>query len=377
MHGNFEVHAFTDGLPFRELKISKISDTELYKKISNARYNVLDSGRPIYCTAINPDTENRTEKNPHDSREGTVHIVTINKDKDIIGGLSVAVDIGEKSNGKLVGVPLEDAFRPKNYEEHIVYPEGENILNEFREKYVEKNRGIERSVKPWEMAELYRHFMEHAHQGDQASRLALYTGAYHLLVREARKNEKQPTDIWVFDAIPAYFTLYKYAGAAGLRDFTIKNDPEWISPSKQKVITRSNGEKVHYYNDVKISRNVLTPIPNKAGGKIEFKMKDVPFLDGVVDIQKCEQTIKDNPITFSHSHHSGFNLKDKIANRVAMGIIGYRHMKETHPKNLISNLVSSVAFDRVGAKSWDFNGVGDKGGFEYKKLEEELYKEVM
>ena len=180
----YEIHAVTVNLPFREFSVSQISDTLLANEIFKSRFEVLASERPIYCTAINPDSANRKEVNPHDLREGTVHLVALNKKGDVSCALSVAVDIAGEEDGIPIGLPLENRWRQNGY------PKGQN-MDVFRKQYLPMNYGKNRSFKPWEMAELYRHFKSSTAKSSLACRLGLYAGCYHLLVREARKKQKR------------------------------------------------------------------------------------------------------------------------------------------------------------------------------------------
>jgi len=75
--GVYEVHAFTYKNPFRWLKVSEISDSGLFQKLLEARYKLLEEGRVIYCSAVQPDVKRKIESNPHDYREGTVHLVSL------------------------------------------------------------------------------------------------------------------------------------------------------------------------------------------------------------------------------------------------------------------------------------------------------------
>ena len=95
-----------------------------------------------------------------------------------------------------------------------------------------KNFGLNRSIQPYEMGELYRHYKLSGIE-DTISRLSVYTGAYHLLVREAKKKGLMQTHIWVYDAVIKYFNLYRFIGAGVLRNDLIKANPEWLSPGKR------------------------------------------------------------------------------------------------------------------------------------------------
>ncbi len=349
----FEIHALTNNLPFREYSQSEISDTGLFNGILRSRFKVLESGRPFFCTAITPDVSNRTEQNPHDTREGTVHIVAVNSSGDVSCAVSVAVDTGAKDNGSTIGVPLENRWRPGKY------PEGAS-LDGFREKYIRLNYGIDRDVAPWEMAELYRHFKISEEKNDLACRLGVYTGCYHLLVREARKKDLTPTVYWVFDAIPAYFQLYRYAGAAVLRDFTIANPVQYISPNKTKIKrVIVEGQEQLFYDDMLISRNVKVPFPRKESGSVSFKYKYVPFLDGLVDIRRGEKAVQLSPIFLHLAGIKGFTLGDRVRLRLGAGVIGKRVWDEDyHPRNLLSNLLNRYGLRKAGSSVWSFNEIG-------------------
>ena len=147
-YGSYEIHALTNDLPFREYRASEIADSDLFQNLIEGRYRLLESGRAIYCTAVHPDSKNKIEANPHDSREGTVHIVAVDNNGDIECAVSLAVDVGDKDKGADIGLPLENRWK-KN-----AFPEGAS-LDPFREKYLSSIYGIERKILPWEMAELY------------------------------------------------------------------------------------------------------------------------------------------------------------------------------------------------------------------------------
>ena len=281
-----EIHAFTKDLSFREYCKSKIADRALFQKLLEGRYEILEKGRPIYCTAVRPDRERRIEETPHDTREGTLHIAALDKNGEIEAALSVATDIGTKDRGDLVGLPLENRWRTNGY------PQGSS-LDPFREKYARLMYGEDRSIRPHEMAELYRHFKKSNANG-LAARFGLYTGWYHIGVRDAVNKGITLTWCWIFDAVKNYFKLYKLVGAGVLRDFSIGDPPRLISPSLQDIYEReTHGVKELFYNGKKISRSVLIPIPFKKNGDIEFKNEEVPFLDGLVDIRR-------KPLSFYH-----------------------------------------------------------------------------
>lgn len=352
---NYEIHALTSGLPFRDFSAAEIADTGLFRQLVKGRYKLLEEGREIYCTAINPIESEKIEINPHDTREGTVHIVAINIRGEISCAISIAVDIGTKEGGWPVGLPLENRWNPNGY------PEGQN-MDEFREKYLKLNGNQERSIAPWEMAELYRHFKSSGERGNFGCRLGVYTGTYHLLVRDARKKKLTPTYLWAFDAIPEYFTLYKLAGAAVLREFTLSEPARHLSPSwhslKQKVI---DGVAALSYKNLSISRNVSVPSPKTENGKISYTQKEVPFLDGIIDINKLEQYAKRSPLLLYLKGIKGFSFKDRLKLRFALGVMAKRAWEEDFAKqNFISRQFNKYILSKTQASIWSFSQVGSQ-----------------
>ena len=350
----YEIHALTKDLPFREFPATEISDSALYENILKERYRLLESGKPIYCTAIHPDHERRIEHNPHDDREGTVHIVALDKLGSIACSLSIAVDTDLKDKGDLVGLPLENRWKRNGY------PEGAS-LDIFRERYVKLNYHRDRPLKPLEMGELYRHFRAVKQRNDTAARIGLYTGAYHLLVREAIKKNLTPTWLWVFDAVPSYFNLYRWVGAAVLRDPTVEDSPRWVSPNaaKGKKSDALNGNGAIHFKGMPISRTVKTPIPKKGNGKLEYKIDDIHFLDGVVDIFRAEKIIKESPFIHSIANYPGFLLSDKVKLRLGLTVTGKRTYDNHHADNPFVNMLNSLAFKQLCPGGWDFNHIGD------------------
>ena len=332
----YSIRAFTNDLPFGSFSASKIGDKDLYSKMLSERFKSLQSGRTIYCTAVNPDIIRQIEENPHDSRLGTVHVAAVDERTGKLSCiLSVAVDTGEEENGELVGLPLENRWRQNGY------PQGSS-LDEFRTKYAILNREEEGPVKPWQMAELYRHFRVNGDPNDQISRLGIYVGLYHLLVREPRNRGKEETSIWVFDAIPKYFHLYRLAGAAVLRDPTIEAQPRHISPTISDI-KLGDGGKCLLYKDELISRSVETfkPIPGILGDLGSVK-EEVPFLDGVIDIGKMEQAVKEDPLGLTTLKYEGMTNQDMEILRIAVSIFGKRHYSGTYSgdKKLLTTIGS-------------------------------------
>lgn len=346
--GVYEVHAFTYKNPFRWLRVSEISDAGLFKKLLEERYKILEEGSVIYCSAIQPDVKKKIESNPHDYREGTVHFISLDGNGGIVGGMSVAADIDER------GLPMENKWKPNGY------PEGVS-LDPFREKYIRLNYGDHRNVKPWEMVEIYRRFRIKSHEGNIPSRLGMFTGAYHLLSREPNKKREIPTYLWVFDAILPYFNLNRSFGSV-LLDPVIEKPLRLISPGIRNIKMEKMNSKALFYKGEKISRNVKVPYPYKENNELKFKIRDVPFLDGVVDTCRLEKAIMKSPVLLSPIDYEGFNWKDKLYLRMVSSILA-RRVFEDFDGNIVVNSINKLA-NRLarwvtGSKIWDFSRVGD------------------
>ncbi len=348
----FEIHALTKSLPFREFKPSEIADSSLFQKILQGRFELLKSGRSIYCTAVNPDLKGETETNPHDLREGTVHIVSIDRNGEIHCALSVAVDIGNKENDSYIGLPLENRWKKNGYSEGA-------SLDPFRKKYIRINYGEDRDVAPWEMAELYRHYKKFGKKESAVSRLGTYIGCYHLMYREAIKKSLVPTWIWVFDAIPQYFNLYRYAGAAALRDLTIQDYPQFVSPNLKQLKKENYNNIKHYkYKEKIVSREIDIPfIINN--GVLQVKHKQVPFLDGIVDIKKIHRAIDVNPITLSPLKFEGFDLEDMIKLRLTLAILGQKRFERKKGlQKILIKRIEKFAFRKMKISKFEFGRIG-------------------
>ena len=334
-----EIHAFTKDLPFREFKIDEIADKELYNKMLNGRFRLLSSGKPFFCTAINPKISEEIEENPHDSREDTVHFVAIDENNEILSSLSVAIDTGLTDNNSLIGLPLENRWKQNGFSEG-------NNLDQLRESYLKNNFDKNKNIEPYEMCELYRHYKLSGVK-DTVSRLAVYTGAYHLLVREARNKGLTQTHIWVYDAVIKYFNLYRFIGAGVLRDKLLNKKPEWLSPNKRNMKLKNDSI---FYKDEIISRNIAIPYPQKANNQIFFENKSVSFLDGLIDIHNLEKMIQDDPISLSKSRIKGLNLKDRQKLRFGLGVVGRRCFEEQNQKTFNENDIIDV--------DYSYNGIG-------------------
>jgi len=237
------------------------------------------------------------------------------------------------------------------------YPPGDN-LEKFIDRFVRLNYAKDRKAWPWEIAEFYRHF-KILSEPTEAPRLAVYIGAYNLIKRDAQKKGQTPTWIWVFDAIPPLFNLYRYAGAAVLRDKVIEDDPKWISPGLNSINTLGNISKSITYRGENISRNIPVLIPKGCGDEIKFNIKDIPFMDGMVDINRLEQAIIRSPVLLSHINYEGLTLTDKKLIRAMLASIGYRTFEDTHPYHLLSNFINEVSKRMTHTEKLDFNNVGN------------------
>jgi hypothetical protein len=206
------------------------------------------------------------------------------------------------------------------------------------------------------MAELYRHFRVATQGNDITARIGSYTGCYHLLVREAVKKCITPTWIWVFDAIPSYFDLYRWAGWASLRDMTVEDTPRWVSPCSKSV--KKTKESLQYCGEV-ISRDVRVPIPQQENDLLTFKMTNVHFLDGVIDIRRIESRIFNSPVSLSPVKLGGFNWGDKFKARISQTITSRRCYEDSHPNHPISNLLNRLFLKMICPSAWDFNNIGD------------------
>jgi hypothetical protein len=348
----YEVHAFTNSLPFREFRASEISDSGLYHKVLNERFRLLEAGRPTYFTAVNPDKRRREVYSPHDDRLGTVHIAALDRrSQDIVCVLSLAVDTGDSDGSDIIGLPLENRWKSGGH------PNGPS-LDRFRERYFSSNGDSSIRIEPWQMVELYRHFRTVSDPGDLTSRIGAYVGAYHLLVREARRKGRQSTHIWVFDAIPRYFHLYRLVGAAVLRDPTIETPPRHISPNVRDMeeLVKADKKCVVYKGEV-ISRSMMVPMPYEEVGELQFVMEEVPFLDGVIDIHKIEYAIQTSPVELSPVRYQGMTDEDITMLRTALSVLGKRHHEHWHHNNPVAISTWNELRQSI-APVWDFTEVG-------------------
>ncbi len=347
------IHAFTNGLPFREFATSEISDPALFETMLKGRYDVLTSGREIRWGGI--DREKQQEHNPHDDRPGTVHIAAIDqKDKRMACVISAAIDTGETDRGELIGLPLENRWR-KNEKQKSA------SLDQFRESYFSFNYGTNKPILPYQMAEMYRHYRVSDIDAN-LPRIAICTGAYHLLIREARNKDKTETFLWVFDAIVPYFNLYRIAGAAVLRSFTLKDPPRYVSPGADRIIYKKEGDQIKaYFNDEVISQSVKVPQLHLENGNIIYKMEDIIYLDGLVDLHKVERAMIESPIELLPIKYEGMTEEDMQKVRAAVSVVGRRAYEEHHSNNPRVISIINQYSKALGIKS-EFNNIGGNPG---------------
>ncbi len=353
LKNSYKIVAFTNDKSFGPYDASEIGDHELYQKMIKERFKSLKAGRAIYCTAVNVDIEKEVEQNPHDDRPGTVHIAAIDERTGKLSCiLSAAVDTGEKDGDELIGLPLENRWKQNGYSK------GDD-LDKFREKYLELNRGENGPVRPWQMAELYRHLRVNGDPGEQISRLGIYVGLYHLLILDRRIRGLEETSIWIFDAIPKYFHLYRLAGAAVLRSQVIEDSPRYISPN---VVDIKEGDDKHLlYKGEVISRNVETLKPNPGIlGDVSFTRENVPFLDGVIDVTSglkngLERNIIENPIELPGLHYDGMSGDNVNVLSVVLSTLMWRFHEKFDKEPELTKVRANKDFV---APIWNFNGVG-------------------
>jgi hypothetical protein len=316
------------------------------------RYKCLQQGRAIYCTAVNPDISKGIECNPHDDREGTVHIVSIDKKTSKISCmLSVAVDTGEMNGGSFIGLPLENRWQQNGY------PEGTS-LDDFREKYFIGSQHHNSPIRPGQMAELYRHVRVNGDSNANIARLGIYVGLYHLLVREPRNRDLVETHVWVFDAIPKYFHLYRLAGAAVLRDMTINDSPRYVSPAVEDIKEGEHeGDKCWLFKNDIISRVVPVALPQKIFADMEFQITNVAFLDGVINIHDMEKAVRNDPFELSMLKYEGMSDTDMQVLGIAVSCFGKRHYEQVYSNNRAARLYADRNRELI-SPIWDFNHVG-------------------
>ncbi len=88
-------------------------------------------------------------------------------------------------------------------------------------------------------------------------------------------------------------------------------------------------------------------------------MEDVPFLDGVVDVKRAEESVRRSPVRLSLKGHRGFTPKDFIHYRIVMAMLMKRSFdQDAHPGSSISRLINTWAFRKAHVETWDFNHVG-------------------
>ena len=342
--GKFDLYAFSENGAYR--------DSKLAEQLHKIRYRVLETGHPIYCTAVNPDFEKKEEHNPHDSLPTTTHFVSINrKTGEIEYALSTAKDNGGTYKGEMIGIPLENRFMPNGY------PPGAP-LDEFRSQFLRKNYGIDSNVPSGKIAELYRHVKnpDSELKGKHAvgARLSVYAAAYQYLVRDALQEGRKPTDLWAWDAIPKYANLYAYVNGV-FRDLTINGGKgkRWIPTKNYNFELRSLNGETHYFlkeDDTQVTRNLPILFPPKDGTfgkKNKGKRGDVVMIDGLVDVGRAEYMVKKHPFLFP-----GKTLKERWNERGAMGIVCHRMYTDHHKFNPLVRLINSFLHIKTGTFPW-------------------------
>jgi hypothetical protein len=182
----YEIHAVTKDMPFHGFSVSEISDTVLFKRILQTRFDLITSGNAIYCTDICIDFEDKIEYNPHDDREGTIHILAITKQGNIVAGLSCALDTHERYNSDYIGLPLENRYKSRKGEPCTI--------DSFRSRYLRTRYLVNRNTKPYQLAELYRHF-KFPGKNNEFIRLSLYAACFQMLYKYPTINGFQETNL--------------------------------------------------------------------------------------------------------------------------------------------------------------------------------------
>ena len=348
----YEIHAFTNNLPFREFSVSRVSDAALFRTMLHERYRLLKSGVPIYCTAINVLEENEEEYNPHDDRPGTIHFAAIDmEDRGISCVVSVAVDIGDKDKGDFIGLPLENRWRQNGY------PQGAS-LDHFRDKYLKLNHAVQAGIGPWQMGEAYRHFKTITAKSDLVSRIGVYTGVHHLLMRVAGRKGVETTFISVFDCVAKYFQLYRLGGAVVLRDPTIESPPRHVSPGPKDLTEEDfRGTKSIVYNGQIVSRVVKVPQPYEDNGVVTLRMQEVPFMDCMQDLRKVVDAIIESPLLLAPLRCHGMSEEDMQPLRLMTSVVCKSYYEEHHGKD--EEVVSTTNGLRgTLVTHWDFGETG-------------------
>lgn len=158
--------------------------------------------------------------------------------------------------------------------------------------------------------------------------------------------------MWVFDAIPSYFNLYKWVGGAVLRDYTTKDPTEYLSPKKNelKIIQTEDGRKNILWRNRKISRDILVPIPVVKEEGVIFEKKYIPFFDGLVNIMENEKAIIETPFLLSRIKYEGMNLDDRKKLRIAFSVIGQGVFNDYHHHKPLIRIFNNFCKNSIGIK---------------------------
>lgn len=192
-----------------------------------------------------------------------------------------------------------------------------------------------------------------------SARVGVYTGCYLFLVREAIEKHLTPTWIWVFDAIPSYYNLYRWAGAAVLRDFAIEDPPRRISPLFNTSTELGMGHKPIFWGDSLISRTVLTPIPTKKGSALSFSKKEIHFLDGLIDIHIMEKFVKTAKGFPFKTGIKGFGMADRIRLRAIQTLTQKKFFDYHYHDNRLIKKINRMIIDKLCSSTWDFSNTGN------------------
>ncbi|MBN2098964.1 MAG: hypothetical protein JW753_05135 [Dehalococcoidia bacterium] len=158
--------------------------------------------------------------------------------------------------------------------------------------------------------------------------------------------------------MPKFFHLYRLAGAAVLREPTIQIPPHHISPNindlEDGIVDNTS---CIMYRGESISRSVRVPVPYEDITGLQFKMEDVPFMDGVVDILKLEDAVIQSPEQLASVRYEGMTEEDMGMLRIAISVLGRRHYEDYYSNDPVV-FARSAELRKYLATSWDFGQIG-------------------
>ena len=162
----------------------------------------------------------------------------------------------------------------------------------------------------------------------------------HLLDQKPRRDGNLPTRLWVFDAVADYFRIYTMTGAA-LRDPTISDTPSWTVSGVDRL--RSKRQSGPNKVESELVRSVLVPVPVKATNGITFKRRPIDFVDGVVDMDRWNISIKKSPWKLKHVTQQGISQSEWMTMRFSSSFCLNNIYKDHHrnPFIRIFNDISS------------------------------------